>query len=536
MKKMLNKILIVLFFVILFGIVNISNNIKAATVNYSPVTPNDTIVPYQHIETEMTESEIYEYEFNENWYVSKGAYRMDEPTNQYNSHSYAWYNQDYENNHYNISDNDVLKYIEDGSYKETSIANVGDIICFYRVRLFYSNAEKTKLTSIEPYLGHSGIITGITGAFDPEDLSTLKYVTMVSKWGRGGLYSHKGDNHPYYKSAVHNVVISVSDQLYFDGLDNECMDDALFYVKVYTPTIDKEINVDKNSNVEITLQPNSFATYKVNIYNTGVYDFTVTDTNISNPSLVDIKIFNLNMNLIYNEETKINSNSSYISTKLSKGTYYLKISFSNKNIESNLCINIERKVNANYDVNNGLSIDYYEDGSEYTINKGVKSANTITEGFTRFLYLKDNTPSHSRLDYIWESSNPDLAMVTTYGTVLALDASKGSTVKITAIYKYDTSIYFEQTFNILEEKSTAPIEINIEMQLSRGEQKVISLPANDVPYNLNQYYIWSLDNEELATVSMYGTINSKNTGVVNILGRYKYNQRVFINIKLTIVD
>ena len=58
----------------------------------------------------MSLSDIQKYITNEQQYINKGAIKLDEPTNKYNSHSYAWYNQKKDVNNKVISNEDVKKY------------------------------------------------------------------------------------------------------------------------------------------------------------------------------------------------------------------------------------------------------------------------------------------------------------------------------------------------------------------------------------------------------------------------------------------
>ena len=87
-------------------------------------------------------------------------------------------------------------------------------------------------------------------------------------------------------------------------------------------------------------------------------------------------------------------------------------------------------------------------------DNGSISEYTITEGFTRNLYLLfDGVPTQysSRLDYDWYSSNNSVAEVTAYGTVLGLNVEEDTEVTIYAIRKSDPSIIYKRTFTILND-------------------------------------------------------------------------------------
>ena len=75
-------------------------------------------------------------------------------------------------------------------------------------------------------------------------------------------------------------------------------------------------------------------------------------------------------------------------------------------------------------------------GTEVTQNGGAKGGTTLHVGYTRCLYLGGDAPSQSRLDYTFTSSNPSIATVSNYGTVMAKGAG---TVVITCVLKSNPS-------------------------------------------------------------------------------------------------
>lgn len=529
MLKIKNKkIIIVLITLITISIINIF--VQASTNNYyDPVTPNGTIIPYQNISTEMTSTEKYKFISDEQEYIDNGAIRITEPTNQFNSHSFAWYNQSYESNNYIISNDDVTKYFEDGSYCESS-GNDGDIICYWRIKLIYSDGTKTSLSNEKIYLAHSGIITSVNGTFNPDDLTTLKNITVISKWGKGGLFEHSGENNPYYFDSIHGGKGKI-DYLHFDDVTSNYVDDALFYVKTYTPRINKSINVNFSKipyTFEETISSRGYFLYKLKINDSGVYKFQTEST-----ALTDIKIYNENMNLLFDQEDTSLIKVSSIEASLSAGIYYMRVSLKNQYISdtvktSIICLSEIEKINS------GILNDTQLQGSEIFLNGGGVNDDTITEGFTRYLYLNSAiAPSTSRLDYDWYSSNPGKASVSKYGTVLAKNGSGNQEVKITAIYKKDRSIIFSKTFKIIKDLksfSTDPIILCKEMTIEKNKLSLIALPDN-APYNFNQYYTWS-SNDSLLSVSNYGSVRSYNKGTYIVSGAYNYNKRIKIIITI----
>ena len=88
----------------------------------------------------------------------------------------------------------------------------------------------------------------------------------------------------------------------------------------------------------------------------------------------------------------------------------------------------------------------YDLGTEVIYNNGECDEYTITEGFTRNIYLmvEDRlTDPMSRLDYDWYSSNEAAATVTNYGTVLARPINEDTPVTIYAALKEDPSIAYK---------------------------------------------------------------------------------------------
>lgn len=241
------------------------------------------------------------------------------------------------------------------------------------------------------------------------------------------------------------------------------------------------------------------------------------------------------MNLIYDNEEIISSTESLINASLDDGVYYLRVSFKNSNLYGNIKT-IVKRITSDINSEEGILIDSMYSGSEVFLNGGIEGINTITEGFTRYLFLNPNiAPSTSRLDYIWYSSDTSKAMVTQYGTLLAKKGTGNPQVTVTAVYKADKTIAFTKTFTILAENKTyenAPINVYMTMTVQRGKASLITLP-NDVPYNYNQYYDWK-SNTNGVYVSNYGTITANINGTATIIGTYTYNKRVKIIITLIV--
>lgn len=183
----------------------------------------------------------------------------------------------------------------------------------------------------------------------------------------------------------------------------------------------------------------------------------------------------------------------------------------------------------------GSQIDV-EEADINIYNRSYRQTN-ITEGFTRLIYLDSLAPSVSRLDYYWYSSNEDVAIITDYGTVLALPINTSQeTVKIMAVYKYDMSKCYVKEFVVKNDTSTYssdPIDIDVNMTVIPTRYTYIDLSDVDVPINILQYYTWSSTSN--VSVDGWGRIYAYNSALgttVEIVGTYNYNPKVKIRVSV----
>ncbi len=163
--------------------------------------------------------------------------------------------------------------------------------------------------------------------------------------------------------------------------------------------------------------------------------------------------------------------------------------------------------------------------------------NNITEGFTRLIYLDYSAPSLSRLDYYWYSSDEDVAIITDYGTVLALPINTSQkTVKVMAVYKSDMSRCYVKEFVVKNDSNTYlsdPIDIDVNMTVIPTRYTYIDLSDVDVPINILQYYTWSSTSN--VSVDGWGRIYANNSALgttVEIVGTYNYNPKVKIRVSV----
>lgn len=247
-----------------------------------------------------------------------------------------------------------------------------------------------------------------------------------------------------------------------------------------------------------------------------------------------------------NNITSINSGPVF-TVILNPGTYY--IGYSDNFDKVQIQFALRRKVNTDLNIDGTLVTDPARNqgfplGSEVTFNNGSLLGNTITEGFTRNLYLmvEDRLRDPmSRLDYDWYSSNENVAKVTKYGTVLALNVNENTTVTIYAINKDDPSIVYKKDFIILKETKTEQIVIECNMSYSYSEENgmyTLELDFTNSPYPYIGYYVWDIECFNGINVDMehHGLVSSTGPGEALLTANYTLNMRIFLKIHLTITE
>lgn len=230
---------------------------------------------------------------------------------------------------------------------------------------------------------------------------------------------------------------------------------------------------------------------------------------------------------------------------LDDGDYY--IGYTN-NTSCSFNLNFRRIINTSIDMDGTLVADPianqgYTIGSEVLLNGGSYNNANITEGFTRCIYLMNGNTllePNSRLLYDWYSSNESVAIVTDYGTILALPVSTNTQVTIYAIQKADPSIVYRKTFTVLNDTGTYysdAIDINVDMFVEADTYTQIDLSNTIVPINMLQYYSWSISSG--GTISGWGYIFVGNAHIgetLQVTGLYQFNPRVKIHINVYVTD
>lgn len=177
---------------------------------------------------------------------------------------------------------------------------------------------------------------------------------------------------------------------------------------------------------------------------------------------------------------------------------------------------------------------YTSCGSEVTLNHGAYRGTSLTCGYTRNIYMSNDHPSLSRLDYYWYTSDGNILTVTDFATLIAHYVYVRTSVEIMAVYKWDLTKVYKETFMIVPEITTSRIIISLNMETSINK-KVQITPDNRWPVGLLQLYDWESINNEVAIVDRWGYITGINSGMTEINGYYKYNIRYIINVNIVVV-
>ncbi len=271
------------------------------------------------------------------------------------------------------------------------------------------------------------------------------------------------------------------------------------------------------------------------------------ETNVNNNSasyrLVLVRLNALNSEEAISSIINIDTIGNYSTTvNLIEGTYcigYYNLNIKNSAIDLSLTRNITSYGSSHLipdpDKKTPCGSQITVDEKEINADSRSYRQNTITEGFTRLIYV--NGGSNSRLNYYWYSSNENVAIITDYGTVLALPINTSQeTVKIMAIDKNNMSNCYIKEFVIKNDSktyATDPIDINLDMYVSPYKYTYIDLSNVDVPINLLQLYSWRTDDN--ITVDGWGRIYARDNQLgkkANIVGTYLYNEKVKIHVSV----
>jgi len=196
-------------------------------------------------------------------------------------------------------------------------------------------------------------------------------------------------------------------------------------------------------------------------------------------------------------------------------------------------------------------------GTEVTMNHGAPFGRTMTQGFTRVIFLGPTASSQARQDYIFTASPANSVRISELGTITALAPG---TVEITARRRNDpfevgrvTITILPITNNVIRElplttDRRTPLasngtEVTSGMGVAGGNTMHLGLtrmmsftPGALVPSSILQDYIWSSTNPIVASVSSFGTVMALNPGVTIITATYRHNQNFTGSFEITVLE
>lgn len=197
-------VLCVLFYCLTLLVEATTDSNGREVVSFSLYTPRGSTLTGSITYGELTEAEKAAANNVSKKYTALGAVNLGEATLRYNCHALAWLEQDPTKTPCNL--NSPLPYVDDGSYEEISEPEPGCLVIYY-ARLAGGLLKRGSDGSVFSYTlfdfltpSHSGIVTEV-----PEGKTALSDITVVSKWGRDGLFSHKGDVCPYAEEPATTV-------------------------------------------------------------------------------------------------------------------------------------------------------------------------------------------------------------------------------------------------------------------------------------------------------------------------------------------
>lgn len=301
--------------------------------------------------------------------------------------------------------------------------------------------------------------------------------------------------------------------------------------------------------------------YEITDFKTGRYKYQVNFSDlkaVTDVIFIFASIYKGELTILESKNININDTEFIFERPLVREyghRYY--IGFVSNRYDTKFDLSISRIIKSTFnlvtDLNQNVNV-----GTEVTMNRGDYQGTTITEGYTRLMYIKNGIPSNSRLDYYWYSLDETKVRVSNYGTVTALETDEIVQVKIMAVYRYEITKVSIFELTILPDESTETKIVSLttdkrvlgtpygtevsenngeigDVLIHKGYTRLICFEANS-PTDSIQDFVWTSSDEEIATVSAYGTITARNkSGVVTITGVYKYNNTFIATIIIYVV-
>ncbi len=313
----------------------------------------------------------------------------------------------------------------------------------------------------------------------------------------------------------------------------------------------------------------------LNVERTGEYNVKATYTGNQVENMLFVILRKNSEGLFEEIDGGLVNNTSFFETNVILNTYeQIYIGYFNGKGSGTFSLNIDRNVSNTFslmtDPNSNVIV-----GSEVSLNNGVYGGTTLTQGYTRIVYLGMDAPYiESRTQYNWYTTDSSVAIVSSFGTVTATATWTGSetykTVTIRAVYKNNITVVGEIELTIYKDPNAnsttkkilqyygmdvrgdgttgtevsqnggSKIDIGYmpEVTITKGYTRYICL-GTDSPSNIIQHFTWSVSRQNgetgNASVSQYGTITAISEGYIIIKGVYKYNPQYEIYITIKVV-
>lgn len=187
----------------------------------------------------------------------------------------------------------------------------------------------------------------------------------------------------------------------------------------------------------------------------------------------------------------------------------------------------------------------YAYGSEVRFNNGAYNNNTITEGFTRIIYINSNVENQgtSRLKYEFYSSNESIATVSIYGTILAKSVGSDQEVTIYAVSKASPWHVYKITIIVKDDTSnqTRDLYSKVNHTYSFAETDgyfQFHLTDADCPYPHYLDYMWSfriIEGDVTASIDYFGRVTVSGPCTIELEGFYFTNMNIYVHITIHIV-
>ena len=267
---------------------------------------------------------------------------------------------------------------------------------------------------------------------------------------------------------------------------------------------------------------------------------------------------NFNLNHVHSDNYKITNNS--LEHRIVCPCGYNEYENHKFDVEENnkgICVDCKNEQTVSFDATIIPDPDSATNcGTYVNLYGGLYRGTDILPGFTRLLYLDYSSPSHSRLDYNWYSSDEDVAIVTKYGTLVGVspgtckiyaylktDPTRLGVITITTLREtLDKNYKIEVTTDIKEisyENGTEVTELKQSPNLftiHSGYSRVLCFCSQNMYPSINDFVL-NVSNDSVY-ITNYGTIIANEVieeTPVLVYGYHKNNRNIIINQEFIIL-